>query len=250
MSKTIITMYDEPSEAVQTVESLVQAGVDRQSVRLMSNMAAGTSFAGEANLLPSLQSLGVTAQDAGHYAEAIRRGGSLIAVTVPDNRVETVQTIVNRFDGGVDRSQPPPTEEPARTEREQYTIPIVEEQLQVGKREVETGNVRIRSRVIETPVQTQVTLREEEIHVERHPVNRALTEADRQGMFQDQTINVTETDEVAVVSKQARVIEEVTIGKQATERTETVRDTVRRTEVDVVETDATTNTPSTEKIKR
>jgi hypothetical protein len=84
----------------------------------------------------------------------------------------------------------------------------------------------------ERPVQEQVTLREEHVNVERRPADRPVTEADF-AAFRDQTIEVTETAEVPVVAKQARVVEEVIVGKEATQRTETVQDTVRHTEVDV-----------------
>ena len=111
----------------------------------------------------------------------------------------------------------------------------MEEELQVGKRQVERGGVRVRSRVIERPVEEVVRLREERVRVERRPVNRPVTEADLRA-FREGTIEVIEQAEEPVVSKQARVIEEVAVGKDVAERTETVRDTVRRTEVDVEET--------------
>ncbi len=111
-------------------------------------------------------------------------------------------------------------------------IPVVEEDLQVGKRAVQRGGVRVYSRVTERPVEENIQLREEHVRVERQPVNRPATEADlRAG--QDQVIEVQEYAEEAVVAKQARVVEEVRVGKEATERTETIRDSVRRTDVEV-----------------
>ncbi len=110
-------------------------------------------------------------------------------------------------------------------------IPIVEEELAVGKREIQRGGARIHTRITERPVSAQVTLREEEVTVDRRPVDRAATEGDL--AFKEQNFEVTETDEVPVVSKEARVVEEVIVGKTATEHTETVTDTVRRTDVDV-----------------
>lgn len=111
-------------------------------------------------------------------------------------------------------------------------IPVVEEELQVGKRAVQRGGVRVYSRTTERPVEEDVRLREEHVRVDRQPVNRPATEADfRSGS--DQVIEVDEYAEEPVVSKQARVIEEVRVDKDATERTETVRDNVRRTDVEV-----------------
>jgi len=119
----------------------------------------------------------------------------------------------------------------ARTGGEEV-IPLVEERLRVGKREVANGRVRVRTYVVETPVQEQVTLREEHVEVERRPVDRPLTDADRVD-FKDRTIEATETSEEAVIGKEARVREEVVVRKEAGERTQTVSDTVRRTEVEV-----------------
>lgn len=117
--------------------------------------------------------------------------------------------------------------------RGEQSIPVVEEELSVGKRQVERGGVRVFSRVEEQPVQEQVNLREEHVHVERRPVDRVATSGDFNQAFKEGTFEVTERVETPVVEKQARVVEEVVVGKEATERTETVRDTVRRTDVEV-----------------
>lgn len=113
-------------------------------------------------------------------------------------------------------------------------IPIAEEQLSVGKRDVSHGRVRIRSYVVETPVQEQVNLREERVEVERRPVSGTTGTGSLTGdPFQERTIEVEERGEEAVVSKDARVTEEVVVRKEAEQRTETVSDTVRKTEVDI-----------------
>jgi uncharacterized protein (TIGR02271 family) len=110
-------------------------------------------------------------------------------------------------------------------------IPVAEEELRVGKRDVSHGRVRVRSYVVETPVSEQVSLREESVHVERRPVDRPLT--GNEALFQDRTIEVEERAEEAVVAKEARVREELVINKQVGERVETVTDTVRHTEVEI-----------------
>jgi len=122
---------------------------------------------------------------------------------------------------------------------QQEAIPVVEERLNIGKQVVRRGGIRVHSRVTERPVEAQVNLREEHVNVERRAVDRPLSGAEANAAFKEQTITATEKAEQAVVSKQARVVEEVEIGKQATERTETVRDTVRKTDVDVERIDKT-----------
>lgn len=112
------------------------------------------------------------------------------------------------------------------------TIKVVEENLQVGKREEETGGVRVRSRIVEHPVEESLRLREERVTVQRNPVNRPATDADLT-TFKEGQIEMRETAERAVVSKTANVVEEVSIGKEVTEHDEIVRDTVRKTEADV-----------------
>lgn len=112
------------------------------------------------------------------------------------------------------------------------SIPVVEEQLKVGKREVQRGGVRIFSRVVETPVNESVNLREEHVDVQRRSVDQPISPADA-AAFKEQTIEMRETAEEAVVQKSARVVEEVTVGKQVNQRQEQIKDTVRHTEVEV-----------------
>ncbi|RDC61954.1 DUF2382 domain-containing protein [Adhaeribacter pallidiroseus] len=118
------------------------------------------------------------------------------------------------------------------TATETGAIPIIEEELHLGKRVVETGGARLRSRVIEKPVEESINLREEHVHVERTPVNRPATEADLSN-FQEGEIEITEHAEVPVVAKEARVVEEISLEKEVEEREETIRDTVRRTDVEI-----------------
>ncbi len=111
-------------------------------------------------------------------------------------------------------------------------IPVVQEELKVGKREVQRGGVRVFSRVVETPVNESINLREEHVSVERRPVDQPISTADSTA-FKEQSIELREKAEEAVVQKSARVIEEVVVGKEATQRQENIRDTVRHTEVQV-----------------
>jgi uncharacterized protein (TIGR02271 family) len=121
------------------------------------------------------------------------------------------------------------------------SIKLAEERLRVGKREAHAGRVRVRSYVTETPVEEQVTLREERVHVEQRPMDRPATAAEG-ALFQDRSIEAEESVEEAVVRKDVRVTGEVVVSKDSTEHTETIRDTVRRTEVDV-DQDSAANDP-------
>ena len=111
------------------------------------------------------------------------------------------------------------------------TIQLAEERLRVGKRDVNHGRVRLRSYVVEKPVNESISLHSERIDVSRRPVDRALGVGEN--LFQERTISAEEHDEEAVVSKEARVVEEVSLGKVMQDRTQEIHDTVRKTEVEV-----------------
>ncbi|MCP2044416.1 DUF2382 domain-containing protein [Pontibacter sp. HSC-36F09] len=126
------------------------------------------------------------------------------------------------------RNRPTPT----GTQEGDQTIPIIKEDLNVGKREVETGATNIRTRIVERPVEEHIKLREEHVDVERRPVDRPATDADLANAKEGE-INLTERAEEAVINKEARVVEEINLRKDVTEHDETIRDTVRNTEVDI-----------------
>ena len=118
-----------------------------------------------------------------------------------------------------------------RATRGDEVIPIAGERLAVGKRDVSHGRVRIRSYVVETPVSEPVNLRQEHVEVERRPADRTISGAE--DAFRERTIEMEEHSEEAIVSKEARVKEELVVRKDVEQRTETISDTVRSTEVEV-----------------
>jgi uncharacterized protein (TIGR02271 family) len=130
------------------------------------------------------------------------------------------------------------------------TIPVVEEHVAVGKREIEGGRVRVYTRVLERPVEESVQLHEERARIERRPVDRPATEADMATAFKEGSMEIRERTEVPVVQKQARVVEEVRVGKDVRERTETVRDTVHKTDVRVEQQEAAPMAADSEKPRR
>jgi len=232
------------------MKDLEAMGIQRSSVQVMESDVRG-------KVMSSLTGAGVPQDDAQTYAEGVRRGSALVVGTVDDNKADDAVAVLDRNNTididklgsryretgykGYDESQAAYTEPDLTTERDlnkQITIPIVEEQLTVGKREVQRGGARIHTFVTERPVEENVSLREEHVTVSRHAVDRAATDAD----FKDQDITMTETNEEAVVGKTSRVVEEVVVGKTATDRTETVHDTVRRTDVEVDDMDKNSKT--------
>jgi len=233
----------------------------------------------EGGFWASLGDLFLPDDDRYAYAEGMSRGGVTLAITAEGGQIDRVSEIAERH-GAVDMA-----EREATWKREGWTgytggtaagtsatastrgvsaasrgategeevIPIAEENLRVGKRQVEGGRVKIRSYVVETPVQEQVALRQEHVHVERRPVDRpAKMDED----YRERSIEAEERAEEAVVSKEAQVKEELVVNKDVRERTEAVEDTVRRTEVEVEDDRAgasrtgTTDTTRTDRTRR
>jgi len=110
-------------------------------------------------------------------------------------------------------------------------IPVGEERLNVATRTVQGETTRIRRRVVEQPIEQQVTLREEKVVVERRPSTGKQPDAN---LLTETVVEMSDSREVPTVWKSLHVAEEVVLRKQVTERTEKVRETVRR---DVVEVD-------------
>ena len=268
MTQTITALFDKPAEAQAAQAKLVAAGIPQSAIRLVQGaQTARTSGSydyqkDEGGFWGSLKGFFMPEEDRYAYSEGLSRGGTLLTATVESAHIETAYDILEQ-NGSVDLDQ---RETAWRKEGwsgysavgttgtgtatsgtatgaaalkgagtstgDTDYIPVVEERLNVGKRVAEAGRVRVRSYVVEKPVEEQVTLRDETVHVDRRTVDRPVTAAD-EALFVDKTIEATELREQAVVSKDARVVEEVGIRKDAGQRTETVADKVRRTEVEV-----------------
>jgi len=203
------------------------------------------------------------------YGEGVRRGNTLLTLHTQQGRAAEAVQIIDRFDpvdlegaeqawrsegwslenakasylaspqygsqyeSDTGRAGQAFTQDATTRAGEREVIPVVEENLVVGKHDVEGGNVRVRSYVRNVPVNESVTLRQENVNVERRPVDRPVTEGDT--AFQDRTIEARAVNEEAVVGKTARVVEEVVVSKDVSQTTKDINDTVRKTEVEVDE---------------
>jgi uncharacterized protein (TIGR02271 family) len=270
---TIVGIFDDRGTAERAAQDLANAGISRNNIQVTSSdsytadaargnvglSGAGphdSSGGGISGFFHRLFGSDVNEDERGHYAEAVRRGSTMVAVTADEANEDRVTDILERYDPvdidrrakswkergytGYNAAAEPLAQDEIVREREYYdrdadraqnSVPVVNEQLQVGKRSVARGGVRVYRRMSEQPVEEQVHLREESVRVERRPANRPATEADMNPT--ERVIEVTETAEEPVVGKTARVVEEVVVGKETRERTETVRDTVRKSDVNV-----------------
>jgi stress response protein YsnF len=229
MSTTVIAMYDNADKAQQAVNEIVRAGVSRDAVDVLQGDGNGSSA-----VVGKLTERGLEEQEAAIYAEVIGKGGSMVTVDAPEESAENAWEIMNRF-GPRDLEQL--LEEAGGSQQGQESVPVVEEQVSVGKRKVLRGGMRVTSKVSERPVEETVRLREEKVDVEQNRADRKLSPEEAEKAFEDKTVEVTETGEEAVISKEARVVGEVSLNKTGAEREETVQATARRTEVEVEEID-------------
>jgi len=258
--KTVVGLFDSFDDAQTVVDELVSNGFNRSVIKL-ENEAKG-EFAFETSdevmdssspvLIGGLTNLGVPHEDARLYAEGVNRGGTLVSVTTSDDKASLAYEIMTRL-GSIDLKDRMKTWQQSgwslgesatmdkrstiKTEKRELktgeqVLPVIEEELRVGKREIETGGVRATTKVTQTPVEEQVNLREEHVRVERRAVDRDLSQTDINSL-KDRTIEVRERSEEAVISKRPRVIEEVIIGKEVGQRTETVRENLKKTDVKV-----------------
>ena len=252
MSRTITALFDSRADAEAGKNRLQAANIDISGLTVADQSTSGYKAEGyssheDKGIWASIKGAFLPDEDRHHYEEGVRRGGYLLSGEIADHHADEAVRILDEansvdIDGRANdwRSSGWDYAAPAATGAQrgygdatgEQSIPIVEEQLRVGKREVDRGGVRVRSYVTETPVSEQVTLREENVSVERRAVDQPLSAADGDA-FRERSIEMTETAEEAVVVKDARVVEEVVISKDVGTRTETVSDTLRHTEVEV-----------------
>ena len=264
MTEHIVAVFDSQSAADAAARDLEQAGIPAPAIRRYSPAASDSSrerYAGSSTssgggfwawLLgeePTTETKRSLYRDKEFYERRAQAGETVLSVRVDDDsRIHQAVNVLEAHhpieieenteeagaavpaegvsggdDAAAERSSASSTEE---------VIPLAEENIEIGKRMVDRGATRVRRYVVERPVEREVTLHGERVTIER----RRPVETSAPGhAFEERTVEVRETEEVPVVDKSARVAEEVSVRKEATERTETVRDKVRREEVEVTE---------------
>ena len=267
--RKLTAFFEDRTAADDAVDRLRALGITDASIRLTGGeeYTSRRDYESDRGFWDSISDFFFPSEERGAYAEGLRRGGYLLTVSsVPEGYEESVIDILDdegsidlderssawRSEGwsggakGAGVSSGSTSGREARLgyeaeatalgqgiagERSDEAIPVIEERLRVGKRDVNLGRVRVRAYTVEEPVSEDITLREERAEIERRPVDRPLEPGE--ASFTDRTIEAEEHAEEAVVSKEARVVEEIGIVRRSDERTETVSDTVRHTEVEV-----------------
>jgi uncharacterized protein (TIGR02271 family) len=272
-STTLSAFFDSQHEAQRAVDRLVEAGVPFDSIRLVPGYESDTPVTERREqhqgFFGALAEFFMPDEDRYSYAEGLSRGGYLVAVSnLAGSQYDQALDILDD-EGSIDLNE---REESWRSEgwtgyqagtsealgygagtastttgttgsagfasdntlsarTDDEVIPVIDERLVVGKRDVNLGRVRVRSYVREEGVSADVNLHEERVSIDRRSVDRPVSAAD--AAFQDRTIEAEEHAEQAVVGKEARVTEEISLRKDVSDRQETINDTVRKTEVEI-----------------
>jgi uncharacterized protein (TIGR02271 family) len=242
--KTVIGLFNNLGDATSTFADFARLGLSADKVGVLSS-AQGAGARDGMNLLDipeigraaanppmlawlkgpggvagALNKLGVSKGDAARCIETLRRGGTLEAVLVEDGKEADAEAIMR-----------------ARSARYEDTddlvIPIVQEELEIGKRMVESGGVRVSTRVKTVPVEKTVTVREERVTVERRVIDRPVGERDH--AFEEHAYELKASAEEPYITKRAHVVEEIRVHKDASEHDEKIHERLRRTDVDVSE---------------
>jgi uncharacterized protein (TIGR02271 family) len=262
--QTLVAAFDTAQHAQAAIEALKAGGFHEDDISIFDNsrLSAGTGTR-EAGLWNRLFGGSLYQHEAQVYSDTIARGGTVISLRVLDSEVAHASGIldvhrpVDVHDRAVTAGIAPAAKveaaaktiaaapiaavqkvavTPKLAETHDEVLRLAEEQLQVGKQMVEAGRTRVRRFTTERDVSADVTLHEEHAEVLR----RAVTDPAYAGEldWSDRTIEVVESAEHALVSKTARVVEEISLKKVGTEHVETVHEKLRRQRAEIERVDA------------
>jgi uncharacterized protein (TIGR02271 family) len=264
----VVAVFDTSEHAQTAVNALKAAGFSADDISVMSNDTLddkGAKIATATGFWHRLFGSDVDLHEAKVYGNTVGKGGSVVSLRAPETMVKKAVDILHTHSPvdvnqraarlGIIAAAAAPagavsqaaakvstaasnlaqtvkgTAPAARTGKDDDVIRLAEEQMEVGKRQIETGMTRVRRFVIEKAVEANVTLHEEHAAIAR----RAITDKNyiQDVDWSDRTVEVRETAETPVVSKSSRIVEEVVVGKEGSDRVETVKDKVRRQQVEI-----------------
>jgi stress response protein YsnF len=248
MTTSIIGLFENGDIARKVADALIENGIEEDVITILEGVSAS-------EISGNLIEAGYQEEQAERYAKAMRNGGALIVAEAPDDEADDAldtmrgfhaltpealtELLEKRSSEEAGKSKPKaraveakPAEKPETQTPETQSAQVIEEELEVGVART-TGGKRLEVSVSEREVQETVTLHSETVEVERTKARRTLSPEEADKAFQERTIEMVEIKEKPVVSKQAHVVEEVSLSKKSGEREVTVSGTVRRQDVTV-----------------
>lgn len=254
----IVAVYDKAGKAKDAVRALEASGFPSGDISVLNRDSLTDAEVHEAGLWRRLFGRNVGDHESAVYGRTIEAGGAVLTLRLPDTDVARAMKILDVHSpvdindrervAGLSAAPPPATKPVATTPvatspsasspslvnksvAKEEVLRLAEEQIDVGKRQVETGRARVRRFVIEKPVESKVTLHEEHAEMLRRAVSDLSPVKDID--WTEKTIEITETAEQPVVTKSAHIAEEVVIRREGSDHIETVRETIRRQQVEL-----------------
>jgi hypothetical protein len=246
--KKVVAVYDTAAHAEVAVRILKSAGYSANDISITRNESeAPTTELSEPGFWRRLFGYNIEHHEAVAFGHTVSRERAVVTVRVPEPEVPRVIEILDdtyqsvdvqdhaRTHGSATVAQPkvvvPPPTSAADVRRDEEVVRLAEEQLIVGKRQIDAGITRVRRFSVERPVEANVTLHEEHVEV----IRKAMSDPGYLKDFDwcDQIIEVTEITEQPLVNKTARVTAQVVIRREGSDHIETVLDTVRQQQLEV-----------------
>lgn len=247
---TVVAVYKTPEIAAAAVHELESSHVPAASI---SRHSQAGSYSGEAKTAPD-EVKGFWASIFGsddhtehaRYDRHVQSGNCVVTVRTPDDKHDHIAAILERHEpidldtDGASATTASPAKAPlaatgmvgnGKGNADDQTMKLSEERLAVGKRAMTDGTTRVRRYVKETPVEKTISLHNETVTLDRRPVADGGVVANPD--FTDKSFSMTESHEEAVVAKDARVVEEIRLRKDSSDKDHTVKDTVRKHEVEI-----------------
>jgi uncharacterized protein (TIGR02271 family) len=264
----VVAVFDDNVQAEQAANELQNTGFSPDQLRFAG---AGGSTGGIGEKIKSLFTgqktgaayddlidLGVSPDDASYYQQQYEAGHSILAV-LAGNRMQEATNILTRYGGysAANRGVTQTTDYSAGSSASQtanyattgaqtasyantsaretmtedaQNIKLREEQLRVQKQPVETGEARLRKDVVTEQKSIDVPVTREEVYVERRSASGQPSDTP---IGEGETYRIPVSEEQVTVEKQPVVREEVSLGKRAVQDTQQVSDTVRREEAHI-----------------
>jgi hypothetical protein len=165
MGTVIMGLFDEQQQAVRAQAALQAIGIPMNQMSLVNQSGAETSRIGEGQednwweRFKDMLGFGVHHEDLPYYHEGLRRGGTLLTVQTDESRENEVAGILADYNAVDIDTRAKEWRSAGWSPDAQMAIPVVEEELKIGKRLVRRGGVRVYTSVTEKPIEEPVTLR-------------------------------------------------------------------------------------------
>jgi stress response protein YsnF len=232
----VVAVYDTATHAEAAVKTLISAGYSSDDISVTQNEDnAPAKELSEPGFWHRLFGSHVKLDDAEAYSRTVIRGGAIVTVRVPESEAPRVIKVLDKYGSSAGAAPtvivPPPTSAADARRDDEDVVRLAEEELIVGKRQIDAGTTRVRRFIVEKPVEANITLHEEHAEVVRRPISDPdyLKDID----WREQDIEVRETVEEPVVNKAVRITEEIVIRRRGSDHVETIRDVVRQQQLEV-----------------